>query len=507
MKKYIKRFITATFSVILWGFSVTSTASAYNPYDVYNYDKWGEPVPSQAGYTAEKAVSGYDLGVGAFNTPSDIFCYDEKFYIADSGNNRIIAVNSDFDRTLNIYEKFRMPDKSETTLKNPSGIFISAENQLMYIADTENSRVLICDLWGDVVKEIIKPESEIYDQNKTFNPQRVIVDKAGNVYVVLKNITTGCAMFNPEGEFMGFFGANRVQPTAEIVGNYISGLFMSEEKRARRTRNVPSGITSFDIKGDFIYTCTSSSTQSTDIIKKLNSAGKNIIADNEAVFGDFSPMYDTSQNQLLASAMVDIEIAEDGNINCLDLTMGRIFQYDEDCNLLFIVGTNASQVGGFRQASALESCGNRLYVTDTMKNTVTIYRETEFGKIVHKASKLHNQGFYEEALNPWLEVLERDGSYRRAYLGVASAKLRSGDYAEAMKYAKIADSGKIYDKAFEGYRMEFIKQNFEPILLVIIFTTIAILGTIKSRKDKKLALMAEKPQKIAKNEESEEKEK
>jgi tetratricopeptide (TPR) repeat protein len=267
---------------------------------------------------------------------------------------------------------------------------------------------------------------------------------------------------------------------------------MSEEKRARRTRNVPTGITSFDIEGDFIYTCTSSSTQTTDTVKKLNAAGKNIFAGNENIFGDYSPMYDTSQNRVLASAIVDIDIAEDGNINCLDLTMGRIFQYDEDCNLLFIVGTNASQVGGFRQAAALESCGDRLYVTDTMKNTVTIFKETDFGEVVHKASTLHNGGYYEEALNPWLEVLKYDGTYRRAYLGIAAAKLRSGEYEEAMKYAKLADAGKIYDKAFEGYRLEFIRNNFEPILLALIFAAIAIAGTLKIRKDKKAALAAEK---------------
>jgi hypothetical protein len=158
------------------------------------------------------------------------------------------------------------------------------------------------------VGEITKPDTEIYGSQRTFNPKRVIADKAGNVYVVLNNITTGAAMFSPDGEFTGFYGANRVQPTAEIISNYVSGIFMSEEKRARRTRNVPSGITSFDIEGDFIYTCTSSSTQTTDTVKKLNSAGKNIFADNENIFGDYSPMYDTSQNRVLASAIVDIDI-------------------------------------------------------------------------------------------------------------------------------------------------------------------------------------------------------
>ena len=503
MKKIFKRAVTAALSVIICGYTAIFTASAKEPYDVYNYDRWGEPIPSQAGYTAERAVSGYDLGVGAMNMPSDIFCaFDGNFYITDTGNNRIIAINSDFTDAVRVYDSFIMADGTKTALKKPSGIFISAENQLMYIADTENSRVLITDLDGYVVREITKPDTEIYDSRRTFNPQRVIADKAGNVYVVLNNITTGAAMFSPDGEFTGFYGANRVQPTAEIIGDYFSGLFMSEEKLTRRTRNVPSGITSFDIEGDFIYTCTSSSTQTTDTIKKLNSAGKNIFANNEAVFGDYSPMYDTSQNRVLASAIIDVDIAEDGNINCLDFTMGRIFQYDEDCNLLFIVGTNADQVGGFKQAAALESCDDRLYVTDTMKNTVTIFKETDFGEVVHKASALHNSGCYEEALDPWLEVLKYDGTYRRAYLGIAAAKLRSGDYGEAMKYAKLADAGKIYDKAFEGYRMEFIRNNFEPILLALIFGSIAIAGIIKSRKDKKAALAAER--KKGKSDEKEE---
>ena len=105
---------------------------------------------------------------------------------------------------------------------------------------------------------------------------------------------------------------------------------MSEEKRARRVRNVPSGITSFDIDGDFIFTCTSSSTQTTDTVKKLNAAGNNIFANMELNFGDYTPVYDTTRNKLLAPSIVDIDIAEDGNINCLDFTTGRIFQRSEE---------------------------------------------------------------------------------------------------------------------------------------------------------------------------------
>jgi tetratricopeptide (TPR) repeat protein len=289
-------------------------------------------------------------------------------------------------------------------------------------------------------------------------------------------------MFAPDGSFMGFYGANRVEPTAKIISNYFRSIFMSDEKKAQRTRTVPSGITSFDIDGDFVFTCTSSSTQTTDTVKKLNAAGKNIFADMELSFGDYKPIYDTSQNKLFSPSIVDIDIAEDGCINCLDFTTGRVFQYDEDCNLLFITGAIAKQTGGFDHVAALESLDNDLYVLDSFKDTVTVFRETSFGRTVHEAAALHNAGRYEEALGPWEEVLKRDGNYRRAYIGVALALLRKGDYEGSMKYAKLADDGKIYNKAFEGYRRQFLKEHFTVMAAALAIAAAALIAFGRYRK-------------------------
>ena len=238
MKSKLKRCITAAaaFAALLT-MGVSSAAAERAPYESYNYDRWGEAVPSQAGFSAERSVSGYDLGVGAFESPSDIFCdHEHIFYIVDTGNDRIVAVNPDFDDVVKVYDSFTMPDGSKTTLNKPMGVYVSAENDYIYIADSDNSRVLISDKAGNVQGEIKKPESEVYDQKRTFLPQRVLADKAGNVYVVLSNITTGAAMFAPDGSFMGFYGANRVEPTAKIVSNYIRSIFMSDEKKAQRKR-------------------------------------------------------------------------------------------------------------------------------------------------------------------------------------------------------------------------------------------------------------------------------
>lgn len=454
MRKFRKKLSAAFLSLSIASVSaVTFTAYA----DVYNYDRRGSAVPSQAGYTAEKAVSGTDLGISAFNSPSDIFCSsDNIFYIADSGNDRIIAVDTEFEKVLEVYDSFIMPDGTETALKKPMGVCVSAENGLMYIADTDNGRILVADMDRNVKYEITKPETDVYDSKKTFLPQKVLVDKGGNIYAVLGNITTGAAMFSPEGEFTGFYGANRVEPTAEAVRNYFRGLFMSDEKKARRARSVPSGITNFDIDGDFIFTCTSSSGQTADTVKKLNAAGINIFSDMKVTFGDYTPMYDTSQNKVMSSAFVDIDISENGNINCLDYTAGRIFQYDKDGDLLFIAGESSQRLGGFDKSAAIESMGDRLFVVDSAKCTVTVFRETLFGNTVHKAVDLYNEGRYDEALEPWYEVLKRDGNYHFAHVGIASALLRKGDYKGAMKYAKLAGDKKIYGKAFEGYRREFL---------------------------------------------------
>ena len=126
-----------------------SSAASGEPYESYNYDNWGDAIPSQAGYTADRAVSGFDLGVGAFSDPSDIFFDDEGvLYITDTGNNRIIAADSSLEKVIKVYDRFTMPDGSETTLNKPMGVFVSAENGFIYIADSDNSRVLISDKEG-----------------------------------------------------------------------------------------------------------------------------------------------------------------------------------------------------------------------------------------------------------------------------------------------------------------------------------------------------------------------
>jgi len=476
--------------------SMSAPAAADEPYDVYNYNYLGEAVPSQAGYLAERSVSGLDLGTTALNAPSDLFKDSEDFfYLVDSGNNRILKIDSDFTEVVQEYTSFTMPDGSQTTLKNPKGVYVSPDTGLMYIADNENARALIVKPDGTVDREITKPESTVYDQQLTFLPQKILCDNAGNVYIVLNNTTKGAAMFDANGEFIGYYGANSVAPTAEVIANHFWNAIASEDEKRYRSRSTPTAFDNFDIdtvKG-FIYTSTSSGSTDTDIVKKVNPEGYNLFDYmSNFTWGDlFSTWYSGTTYK---TKIVDIDIGDDGSINCLDSTTGRVFQYDKEADLLFIMGATGDQVGSFTAGSVAavetkgENCEN-IYVLDAGKGSVTVFGQTVFGQIVHHATTLYNGGYYEEALDPWLEVLKRDGNYRRAYLGISSAYYNMGRYKDSMEYAKKADASARYNRAFERYRSQWLRKHLTVILIVavVLIVGIKVLKRVLRKKRKKPA--------------------
>ena len=112
MKGILRKFWTMIFSFLVVGHIVNLMAVNASPYISYNYDRWGDAVPSQAGYIETCTVSGDDIGADSFDEPSDIFFDGNNFYIADTGNNRIVSIDSSLENVSVIYEKFKMQDGS-----------------------------------------------------------------------------------------------------------------------------------------------------------------------------------------------------------------------------------------------------------------------------------------------------------------------------------------------------------------------------------------------------------
>ena len=496
MKKLTAVLATAAIAVS----ALAVTASADEPFIGYNYDWWGDPIPSQNGFVVDEVYTGEDIGVGALSEPSDIFVHQETgdFYIADSKNNRIILTDKNFKNgkvidTLTYGEIFP-EEKSQikkTTFNSPRGIYVRTDNDgntFIYVADYDNNRVVAFDEDLQIVMEYIRPSSDVYDAKTTFNPEKVIVDNAFNVYVIVPSITQGAVQFSADGSFNGYYGANRVEATAEVIAQQFWKLVYTREQIIAMRRSVAIEIANIDIdKEGFIYTVTENKSADTDVLKKLNPAGTNIFTNlgyDEYTYGDYSSRY--YKGKTYASAITDVDIDEQGNIYLLDFATGRVFQYTNECDLLFIFGTKGTQKGTFTSVSAIETFEGKVYVVDSRKNSITAFRQTEFGAIVQEAIYLFNEGLYDEAKGPWEEVLRRDANYWLAYIGLGNAYLNQGDYKTALDYFYRNSRGG-YNRAFKSFRIEFIRANFNWMMLIVlgVILIIAVFSFIKSRKKKK----------------------
>lgn len=501
---------------------MTSVAYADEPYDGYNYDWWGDPVPSQNGYVVDKVITGADIGVGNLSEPSDMFFSDlGDLYLADSAykptsgsdsaKGRIIATDENFQLKFTVESLDFSGVQDWLDIKNselntgaisqadfnkitnlsfngPTGVYVDVDEgeSTIYVADNSNDRVVaftVDEIGTDEYKTSVgkvkvvytRPDASMYDSSVTFNPSKVLVDAAKNVYVCIKSITKGAVVFSKEGDFNGYFGANRVEATGEVLMNAFWKLIFSREQAKRMRRSVPVEISNFDIDSDnFIYTVTESKSADTDILKKLNSAGTNIYTNlgySDYTFGDALTKY--YRGQTYSSQITDIDVSADGTINLLDLKTGRVFQYDDECQLLFIFGGIGQQKGTFNIVNAVESRGSNVYVLDGRKCSITVFKQTEFGSIVHNAIALFNKGKYEEARQPWEEALRRDSNYWLAYIGLGNAYLNEGDYDTAMKYFYY-NSKSGYNDAFKSWRMNFIRDNFTVFAIVILVLLVGI---------------------------------
>ena len=265
--------------VIVAAMLLLEPVSAYAqtlPYDTYNYDYQKNVVPTPAAYVPEEVIYSVDLECGKFVAPKDLFIANDGIvYVADTGNNRIVAINPDMtvNRVISSFDN----EGTEDTFLGPCGVYCSPENEL-YIADTENKRVVILDAEGKLLDIIQDLESDAFKENFEFFPLKVSVDYAGRVYVVAKNIFQGIMAFDQEHEFMGYFGTINVTVT---LWQRFWRIFSTAEQRARQAQFIPTEFTNIDIdQAGFVY-ATNLDSAGGQAVRKLNPKGIDVITQNK----------------------------------------------------------------------------------------------------------------------------------------------------------------------------------------------------------------------------------
>jgi len=430
----------------------------------YNYDFWKEQVVSPDAYYPSAYIIGTSLGIGNFREPQGLFVRENRIYICDSGNNRILTleVNEKGEHNLVSVVSSVIIDGDESHFNYPMDIFESRDG-FLYITDTNNQRLLKLDSGWNHVYTITKPEDESFEENMEFLPVKLVVDFAGRIFVQARNVNKGLMEFDNRGEFVGYMGANKVQ--FKLV-DYIWKSISTQAQRERMDLFIPIEYSNVTLDNEGFVYVTNSSGQA-DPVRRLNAMGQDILIRNgyEKPVGDLA--YGNAGGILGRSRFIDVVAFENDSYACFDRTRGRIFMYDFQGNLLYAFGSVGNKEGYFLQPVALEKMGYALYALDSRTTALTRFDLTGYGQMINTALNEYKAGRYESSADVWEQVLKMNGNYDLAYIGIGRAALRQGEYQKAMKYYKLKHFREGYGKAFQLYRKQWMEENLWKMLLIL----------------------------------------
>ncbi len=448
-----------TLIVLLTTEGITAVADEL-PYDSYNYDYRKYIHYTPAPYIPDRTVSGLDFtyngeALGKFNNPQDM-CQapDGNIYIADTNNNRIVVLDYAMKNVVKVVSAFNN-NGTEDKFNSPYGVCVS-ERGWLYVADFKNKRIVVLDENDELVQIINNPQSESLEEGFVFSPMKVTVDYADRVYVIAQNMFEGIMVFESNGQFTNFFGTINVEISAwEKFWKRLA----TKEERANQQLFIPTEFTGIDIDPEgFVY---ASNIDATGVqgVRRLNPRGEDVIKKgfNENVGGDLQ--IDGASDYSGASQFTDVVYREKGIYSCLDRKRGRIFTYDHEGNLLYIFGGRGTQEGTFELPTAVEDIGGRIAVLDAQKACIICFKETEYGRLINEAVGLRYDGDEAEAVALWERVLELDENNELANTGIGKAYLTAGDYEKAMHYLEIGMAREYYSIAFKRFRNQVLTDN------------------------------------------------
>ena len=281
---------------------------------------------------------------------------------------------------------------------------------------------------------------------------------------------------------MGYFGTINVRIT---LTQRFWRLFSTKEQRSRQQQFIPTEFTNIDINEEGFVFATNLDSTGSQAVRMLNPKGIDVINatynSKHALAGDmgFRTSKDSYQG---ASRIIDVKVREDGIFSLLDSNRGRIFTYDNEGNILYIFGGMGTQEGTFYSPVALEAYGERIYVLDAYRKSITIFVPTQYGSYINEAVGLRYDGDETKAVEVWKKVLALDSNNEMAYSGIGKAYLSAGDNEKAMYYLKMGVNQDFYSIAYKRYRNEILRENMGGVLTLLLVAGVGMYAFSKGRK-------------------------
>lgn len=439
-------------------------AHAELPYATWTVDSDQSWIAAPSAYVPSGVWKG-------FNNPEDLFITrEDEIFVADTGNNQIVQLNKQGE----VLRVFPDPEEADQgrLLQRPEGVFVTEAGDV-YVADTGNMRIVMYDVNGQFRREILTPDSSLIPSTFVYMPSKVIVDQRGYIYIAVKGGYQGLLQLTDEGDFAGFYGANKV------AFSWIESLkrkFYTEEQLKEEQMRLPGSITNMAVdQQGFIYTVNKD--MPSGQLRRLNFGGIDLLKNR-----DFAPW----AGPLEPFSFRDVHVSDEGILTVIEEAGGKIYQYDKFGEMIFAFGNKfaASERQGLfkRPASVIADSTGSIYVSDAELNLIQKFDRTDYGEAVHQAIDLDSQGKYEAARALWKRIIAYNGMYERAYLGIARAQYQAGEYEAARDNYKHAADKPGYSNAFWQIRMDWLQQYFGLIMtgLCVIAAGVAMIN--KRRK-------------------------
>ena len=412
----------------------------------YIIDSKGDKLATPLAYQVSDVVTYLGAEGGSLKEPQDIFVDNQdNIYIADSGNNRIVKLDAN--------HQFVAEFTDEGRLNNPQGVFVDEYGHL-FIADTGNQRIVHTDAAGAYIEEFVKPETDMIDESADFAVRKIFLSDQGYLYMIKGQ---QFMMVDAYNEFKGYVGANEV---GFSLMRTLIRLFASEEMKRRIATVDPPPYNNFVIADDgMIYAVAATDSAQ---IRKINSAGKNLYPTGyiaETIYNENG--FSTAPNY------VDIAVNDEGIVSVLEQKSGKVYQYDQEGNMLAAFGGTGNKQGKFvLPVSLAQNSAGEVFVLDQSTGYVHVFTPTQFFKQVEAAVSLYAGGDYDAAYEQWKAVAAVDVNYPLANRGLALSLYKLGDLEQSMAYFKLAKDQAGFSKAFDDYRYEVLREYFFVVVLI-----------------------------------------
>ncbi len=404
------------------------------------------------------------------SAPEDLFIVGKTMYIADTGNARVLVYNLETEESWHF---------GTDILKNPRGLYVTEKGDI-YVADGAGEALYIFDKNGNMKKKIGRPDSYLFSELSEYKPKNVVVTNEGNIFICGDGSYEGLMQFDENGEFQGYFAANRKYLTFMET---IEDMILSEEMKQDQLMRRPRPIFNLDINDrDLVYTVTqtdemeyawkAAAAKQENCLKLHNLAGVNILSRNDFMDDEWN--------------FVDVAAGLYGNSYAVTYT-GLIYEYDSNGELIFSFGGRAvteERSGIFTYAIAIETDEDGfIYVLDREKEFVQVFYPTDFAIATHQAIHDLENGNYDSSEETWSAVLKLNGSARIAHMGYGKTLFHQQRFEEALEEFRFARNREYYSDAFWELRDQWLSENMAYFLIVIfLFVMYVIVSSIIKKR-------------------------